>query len=157
MKLTPEAQAIWDRTFQALRKLHVRHVHFEARPRYTCGSGALVDEDVCCQCAADEVRFRDMDLEGVHGEDRKVRAEKLGLSWICYARWEKGKKVFRYDLITGETIQEPKRLEYDEVRDLFHMRKQVETFGDTALTPRQKDDMKHLEFRASIHRQDIKL
>ena len=154
MKLTPEAQEIWDRTFTALRNLRVRHIHFEARPRYSCGSGALVDADVCCKCAADEVRSRDMDLTGVHGEEKKARAEKLGLSWICYARWEKGKKVFRYDLITGENIQEPKRLDWDELTEWKGLRHHVEVFGPSSLAPKDEARLVELELRANMHRQE---
>lgn len=157
MKLSPEAQAVLDRTFDALSKAHVGcRVHFEYRPRYCISAftSAIVSQGVCAQMAVDEVEAHHQSVTGMYGDEKLVLAETKGLAWICFARWQRSKKVFRYDLITGQVIQEPKRLEHDDLERLKMLRKHVGVFGADKMIGSNRKELAELEFRASIHRQE---
>ena len=88
-----------------------KRFHFSVRPRYSCGSGALVSGDVAFRVAEEERSDYDRALEGTYGEDQKRRAEVLGLRGVAVAMAESGSgKNFRwlvYDLITGECYRRP--------------------------------------------------
>ena len=88
-----------------------KRFHFSVRPRYSCGSGALVSGDVAFRVAEEERSDYDRALEGTYGEDQKRRAEVLGLRGVAVAMAESGSgKNFRwlvYDLITGECYCRP--------------------------------------------------
>lgn len=155
MKLSCEAQEVLDKAFDALRKARVRNVHFEVRPRYCGGSPSLVPQGTCAQEAVDEQEAYERHLTGVYGDKKKAMAGKKGLKWICFARWEKGKKVYRYDLITGETIQEPKRLSWEDKERLRFLRRHVELYGVQAILYSAKNELIDLEVRADMHRETI--
>ena len=79
---------------------------FHVRPRYSCGSPAMVSEAIALRVAEDEIRCHSQALEGAYGPMLKMRAEALGLSEISYTLTESGSgRNFRWllhDLITGE-------------------------------------------------------
>lgn len=161
MKLTTTERQILDVVIvqevalDALRQARARSPHFEVRPRYCCGSPALVDADMCAHEAVDEAEAHARCLTGVYGEELKAKAENMGLKGICFARWQKGTKVFRYDLITGETYLEPKRLGWDEKDRLRTLRKHAEVFGRHTLIPSNLAELDALEVRAEIHRETV--
>lgn len=79
------------------------------RPRYSCGSPAMVTDDIALRVADDEKSDYAHILEGIEGAERKKRAEILGLRGIAYVMAEKGSgRNFRwliFDLITGECFR----------------------------------------------------
>ena len=79
---------------------------FHVRPRYSCGSPAMVSEAIALRVAADETRAHSHALEGVYGPLLHTRATTLGLSGVICALTESGSgRNFRWqvrDLITGE-------------------------------------------------------
>jgi hypothetical protein len=119
------------------------------QPRYTAGSPALVPDSIALLVALDEVKHYKIHLEGVFGQKLLDKAMSEGLSWIVYARWEKGKKVYRLDLITGEQIIEPPRLEWDDKERIKILRNKHEFIG---LTVDDSEELAALEFRQKIHR-----
>lgn len=128
------------------------HLHLE--PRYTCGSPAhCLDQDTVLHVANDEIASYDQYLTGIFGEANKKRAEVEGLAGIAYARWEKGKKVFRLDLITGEEFVEPPQLNYKEMSRALDLQNRLKYVG---LNPDLKRELETLEYRAKLHRQEIK-
>lgn len=154
MKYSVEEQQVLEQTMEALRQARTRLPHFECRPRYCGGSPALVPIGTCVHEAVDEKEAHARCLTGVFGEENKAKAEKLGLKGICFARWQKGKKVFRYDLITGETFEEPKRMSWDDKDHLRCLRKTKE-YGICRWTPDMEAELADLEMRADIHRETV--
>jgi hypothetical protein len=130
-----------------------RKANFSVRPRYTAGSPAGVDMDTAIKFAVDEIRFHAMVLTGVWGEEKQRQAETDKLEHLAYARWEKGRKVFRLDLITGEEMVEPKSLMYKDEERLRVLRNMKQFVG---LRQDTEQELKDLEFRAMIHRQTVK-
>jgi len=141
-----------------------RKANFHVHPRYTCGSGAMVDMMTCMHVAAQEKESYQHILEGAEGEERQALAQEVGLEGICYARWEKGRRVFRYDLLTGRTFQEPKRLEYEELERWKVLESHVRILarfgsrvpGEVGMNDKDKRELEALRERAKIHRQEIK-
>jgi len=76
------------------------------RPRYSCGSGAMVHDAVALKVAREEREDYAHALSGIYGEEQKKRAELLGLRGIAVAMAEQGSgRNFRwlvFDLVTGE-------------------------------------------------------
>lgn len=83
-----------------------RRFHCHVRPRYSCGSGAMVADHIALQVAREEREGYEQALSGAYGDDQKRRAEALGLRGIAVALAEKGSgRNFRwlvYDLVTFE-------------------------------------------------------
>lgn len=81
------------------------------RPRYSCGSGAMVDDFTALRVAEEERADHQHALSGLYGEAQKRRAELLGLRGIAMAMAEHGSgKNFRwliFDLVTGECYRRP--------------------------------------------------
>lgn len=121
-------------------------------PRYSSGSPAMVDLGEAVRVADHEQEAYFNCLTGVFGNDLQVMAKSKGLSGIAYARWEKGNKVYRLDLLTGIESIEPPRLtskECDRVRDLRNERKHL------SLTPLKTAELMALESRLEIHRDTV--
>jgi len=114
----------------------------------------MVDMDICLRVAEQEQNGYKEAMEGIYGMERQVLAQEEGLGNICYARWEKGRKVFRCDLLTGETFVEPKRLEYEELERLAVLRNIKQFQG--SMNPNNERELTGLEQRAKLHRQEIK-
>jgi len=148
-----KVQQVLDRVYQATRGIRVP-ILFEVCPRYCSGSPTLVSEQVCAQEALDEQESRERHLSGVYGEEHKAKAEKEGLEWICFARWTKGNKAWRYDLITGALIQEPKRLNSLE-EDRLKLLRNWKEFGLSNWHTGLENELVALEGRARMHQQKI--
>ena len=97
------------------------------RPRYSCGSPAMVHDAVALQVAREEREDYEHALSGSYGEAQKRCARLLGLRGIAVAMAEHGSgKNFRwlvYDLVTGECCRRPddagiERLGFRLYRDL---------------------------------------
>jgi hypothetical protein len=127
-----------------------RNAYYHVAPKYCCGSPAMVTLGTCIAVAIDEEDARATKLTGVQGEDWKRRAETEGLGGIAYARWEKGGKVWRYDLLTRERFVEPKRLTYDEKQHVLSLRNRKQYIG---LTRELEAELAALEYRLTIHRE----
>lgn len=112
----------------------------------------MIDEYQVCRVAEDERERREQCLTGVFGEELKKKAENEGLSWIAYARWQKGNKVHRLDLLTAETIIEPPILWHKDRERLLDLRNRKQFVG---LSNELEQELKQLEFRAFIHRETI--
>jgi hypothetical protein len=86
-----------------------KRFHCYVRPRYSCGSQAMVPDAIALQVAADERRDYEHARSGSYGEAQKKRAEVLGLRGVAYAMTEQGSgKNFRWlvgDLVTGERFR----------------------------------------------------
>ena len=84
----------------------MRSGHYHVDPRYTGGSGAMVDEATARRVAEEEKRSIEYVLKGYEGEKNKALAERLGLRGIAEVRVEKGsgrKQGWEVlDLCTGE-------------------------------------------------------
>ena len=152
MKLTVEEINKLERARLAYGR--ARNVHFECRPRYCPGSPALVPDDICAHEAVDEVDAYHRDLTGIHGEEAKKRAEKLGLKGICFARWQKGKHTFRHDLITGDTFQEPRHMTGDDKTRLRTLRN-MKQYGVCRWSTDLEAELAELEERAEIWRETV--
>jgi hypothetical protein len=124
------------------------HVH----PRYSGGSPALVADDIALHVADDEISGYEQCLSGILGDKAKEKAAADGLGGIVYARWEKGNKVYRMDLITGELIIEPPRLGWkdkERAAALLNKKKYL------SLRMEEKFELERLEFSAKIHRETL--
>ena len=81
------------------------------RPRYSAGSGAMVNDFIALKVAEEEKDDYEHCLDGSYGEAHKKRAALLGLRGIAVAMAESGSgKNFRwliYDLITKECYRRP--------------------------------------------------
>lgn len=152
MKLTAEATSKLERASAAYGRS--RNVRFECRPRYCCGSPALVPEDTCAKEAIDEFDAYHRDLTGFHGEERKARAEKLGLRGICFARWEVRGKTWRHDLITGETMKEPPRMSYDD-KERLRVLRNMKAYGVCRWSNELAAELAVLEDQAECWRETI--
>lgn len=84
----------------------MRHGYYTVAPRYTCGSPALVDGRTAERVAKEEQGVIDWVLQGYEGEERRLRAEKLGLRGIAEFKIERGSGRKHgwevHDLCTGE-------------------------------------------------------
>lgn len=88
--------------------------YYNVRPRYTPGSGAMVDERTALKVAAEEKRFYEIAQSGAFGEEDLEKTKTLGVKGIVESiREHKGGWIVN-DLITGETFWraqiKPKRL-----------------------------------------------
>ena len=134
-------------------KVGMRSGSYYVAPRYAGGSPALVDGDTAIAVAVDEAQAIERHVEGVHGEESKTRAQKLGLANIVYFRWSKGKKTFRYDLLTETVIEEPKRLDYHQIEEAHTLRRHKQFIGDLKEADARR--LTQLEEAAALHRQAI--
>ena len=130
-----------------------RSAHFSVAPRYTCGSPAMVSMETAVRVAVEEREAYEQCLDGVMGEELQRTARARGLANIAYARWEKGSKVWRLDLLAGgDAFIEPPRLGYkDEARLRLLRLMKVNggaEFGYVA-------ELALLESRAALHRQKV--
>jgi hypothetical protein len=93
----------------ALRQIRVpRNFFFHVAPRYTCGSPALVREEIARQVAEEEVRFYNRLIEHPEMCPQDTELAKLaGLSRIAWASHQKGNKMEVIDIITGEEYEIP--------------------------------------------------
>jgi hypothetical protein len=150
LKNTEEAhgmRAIIQRSQAASRK-----AFFHLVPRYTSGSPAMVDIREACHVADGERKAYVNNLTGVFGDELKSLALTKGLGGIAYARWERGNKVFRLDLLTGIESIEPPRLTWedcDRVRELRGYRDHFPLDRDKRI------ELDALEHRLEIHRDTV--
>jgi hypothetical protein len=75
---------------------------FHVRPRYSCGSPALVDRAIALRVVNDERRAIEADLKGYHGVPAQELAQRLGLANIVYHLREHRGGWTVTDLLTGE-------------------------------------------------------
>lgn len=130
-----------------------RKAFFHVAPRYTCGSPAMIDLAQACHIADGERNSYETHLTGVFGEHLKTFAEKKGLGGIAYARWEKGGKVWRLDLLTGEEKIEPARLSWAEREKVRELRQWIDL---ARRSPDKARELALLEARLEIHREEVK-
>lgn len=76
--------------------------HYNVRPRYTAGSGAMVARSLAFRVAAQERDAHKTCLTGVYGPEAQARAEILGLHGIVEEVTETRKGWDVLDLCTGE-------------------------------------------------------
>lgn len=159
---TPEpartAIELCERAFQALPSGRRFNLHWSIAPRFTSGSPAMLSLGEVARVAIQEQEAHANCLTGVFGEELKAKAERPDpLANIAYGRWEKGGKVFRYDLLTGKTFEEPKRLEWSErerVRWLRNLRATHERSG-ARLCDSLSKELAALEHRLELHRETV--
>jgi len=111
----------------------------------------MVDDGTAFQVALQEFEGYEMALSGSYGEEAKQRATTLGLANIVYGRWEKGRQVWRVDLLTGDMFVEPPRLETLDIARAYNLQLQR-----AYLSRSQAQELADLEQRAKIHRQEIR-
>jgi len=131
-----------------------RNAYCHVRPRYSGGSPAQVDLSTMVHVAVNEEESYAQTMTGLYGEAERAKAVRLGLKGVCYVRWEKGPKIYRYDVLTGETRLEPKRLEQKDLERVRLLRNWLE-FTPDSMTDLQKAELALLEERAELHRQTI--
>lgn len=129
-----------------------RNAFFNLVPRYTCGSPAMVDLGEACRVADHERDAYENNRTGVFGEELKAKAEAKGLHGIAYARWEKGGKVWRLDLLTGKEEIELPRLSWDEKERVKDLRNRKQFLG---LNTSHTTELSALEKRLEIHRETV--
>jgi hypothetical protein len=89
----------------------------------------------------------------VWGEELRAAAERPdALKHVAFARWEARGKVWRFDLITGETLEEPPRLTTSEREDLTELRSR----DPIAINPAHARRRLQLEERLAIHRETLR-
>ncbi len=141
---------------QEFSRLAGRRAYFEACPRHTCGSPAMVSLGECLKLAIDECAARERNLTGVLGEECKAKAEAPdALRWIAFARWEAGAKVWRLDFLTGTIAPEPARLTWQD-RDRWHeLRGYAAHYAkiETEFPRELAAELAALELRAVAHRE----
>jgi hypothetical protein len=77
-----------------------RRVYYNVNPRYSAGSPAQVDGLTARRVVHDEIEGHRRDLEGVHGEEARERAQTRGLAGIVEERTEMADCWIVADLIT---------------------------------------------------------
>lgn len=77
-------------------------LYYHVKPRYTSGSPAMVDERIARQVVKEEQEEYKHCLEGLYGEEHKLKAMANGLHGIAYTTREVGNTITVTDLITGE-------------------------------------------------------
>jgi hypothetical protein len=104
-----EAQQAIMKRFEEYQKLGRKRIHFNVAPRYTPGSPAQVPIRTAVMVALEERQAIKHNLDGIYGEERRKKAEELGLKGIVEARREGPKKRGWdvLDLITGERFDRP--------------------------------------------------
>lgn len=125
-----------------------RKAFFNLVPRYTSGSPAMVDLGEACRVADHEKEAHANHLSGVFGDECRRMAETKGLHGIAYARWEKGGKVWRLDLLTGREEIELPRLNWNE-------RERIRELRQFAPDATRKAELAALEHRLEIHRETV--
>ena len=88
------------------------NVYFNVVPRYMPGAPAIVPEDIANYVGVEESTAYERALSGVHGAERKARAERLGLRGISEQRTEHAECWVIEDLITRERFVRPFKMEY---------------------------------------------
>lgn len=76
--------------------------YYNVRPRYTPGSGAMVDEATARRVVVEERRFYEIALEGAWGEEDLKKARELGLRGIVECIHERAGGFDVLDLLTNE-------------------------------------------------------
>lgn len=150
LKNTEEAHGL--RAILARAQSASRKAFFYLVPRYTSGSPAMVDIREACHVADGERKAYVNNLTGVFGDELKSLALTKGLGGIAYARWERGGKVWRLDLLTGEETIELPRLTWQECNRVRELRGYRDHF------PLERDmatELAALEHRLEIHRDTI--
>lgn len=84
-----------------------RAMHFNVRPRYTCGSPGVVGEDIALEVAREEVVLFNAALAGVYGDEDFDRASLVGVEGISMLWVEMPRAWKIYDLITSEIHDSP--------------------------------------------------
>src|SRR3990167_5146816 len=79
-----------------------KNMLYDVHPRYTAGSPAMVDDKIAINVARQEREEYQRTLEGVYGEELRVKAEVEGRSRIVILMDEKRTGWESTDLITGE-------------------------------------------------------
>jgi hypothetical protein len=80
---------------------------FSVHPRYTCGSGAQVREEIAVRVAREELQAYEHALTGVYGASDQALAQHQGLPGIVEYLVEGKKSWTVYDLCTGEKYDRP--------------------------------------------------
>ena len=94
-------------------------MHFNVRPRYTCGSPAMVHGEIARKVAVEEKDAYEQALSGFWGEDEKKRAETLGLDGLAYVMFEEGSgREFRWHVWDLITDKETRKLHQNELHRL---------------------------------------
>ncbi len=132
-----------------------RNAFFHIEPRYTSGSPAMISMLEVLRIAVQEFEAHARCLTGVYGDELKTLAETKGLKYIAYARWEKGSKVWRLDLLTNEIYEEPKQLTWTDRERLIELRGYLIHHKKIGESFRWQTELDALEFRAMIHRETI--
>lgn len=78
--------------------MNIRNGHYSVYPRYTPGSGAMVDASTALKAAEEERESYEQTLTGVYGEELRKRAENQGLGGIVTL----SNDHTRFDLLTEE-------------------------------------------------------
>lgn len=115
----------------------------------------MVPMGVAIKVALQEFEARERQLTGVFGDTSRTEAQAGGLAGIAYARWEAKGKLWRLDLLTGQTFAEPKELNWDErsrVQNLRTLKDHSARFGQPF---NFAAELGALEARAALHRQRI--
>lgn len=128
-------------------------------PRHTGGSPAMISLGEVARVAVEEIEARARNATGVFGAELKAKADQPdALKGIAYGRYERGGKVWRFDLLTGETFEEPKRLTWNERSRLLCLREWKEHYVKIGRPMRDADEaeLTALEHRARIHREEVR-
>lgn len=115
-----------------------RNKYYDVRPRYTPGSPAMVGSRIALQVAQEEEQFIQHALEGVWGDEQKLRAEVLGLSGIVMNRKEVRGGWEVIDVITGDVSFHPSGL-YPHLDELNELRIRLRKIRDGAELPEVLD------------------
>src|SRR3990172_8687499 len=88
--------------------------YYNVRPRYTCGSPAIVDAQTAARVARQEKEGFETALSGIYGPEEQARAGRDGLRGIAEAVLKEHRQNRRdgfivRDLITGEEYWRPQR------------------------------------------------
>ena len=129
--------------------------YWHVAPRYTAGSPAMVPMGVAIRVAVQEFEARERQLTGVFGEALRAEAEAGNLAGIAYARRQAKGKMWRLDLLTGQSFVEPRELNWDERSRAQTLRALKEHGARFAQPFRFTAELEALEARAALHRQRI--
>lgn len=79
MQITMETPSVVVRALALIRLFRSKHSHFNAKPRFTCGSPAAVSQEEALSQVENELHNHEIHLSGVYGEEKQAWARKLGL------------------------------------------------------------------------------
>ncbi len=143
-------------TFDILLKLTNeagRNAFYHIYPRYSSGSPAMIPMGQVIKAAVEEYHSWQRCLTGIFGDELKAKAETEKLGNIAYARWQKGAKTWRLDLLTREKYIEPERLSWADREKLKNLRWSKANFSANqwSLIRDGQRELDELERRAWIH------